>query len=103
MNLSSNVIDKSNDEYNFVHKLLLTNTQVFRLCKTFVNNSSANIKLSKTLKTGQSGGFLGRSLGPYLKISLPLMKHVLKPLTKTVLNILFRAYNLTMNKQNQTL
>ena len=30
-------------------KLLLTNTQVLKLCKTFANNSSANIKLSKTV------------------------------------------------------
>ena len=28
--------------------LLLTNTQVSKLCKTFSNDSSANIKLSKT-------------------------------------------------------
>ena len=46
----------------------LTNTQVLRLPKDFANGSSANIKLSKTelLKIGQSGGFLGRSLGPLL-------------------------------------
>ena len=41
---SSNVIDDSNNEFNFPHKLLLTNTQVSRLRKTFSNNSSANIK-----------------------------------------------------------
>ena len=44
----SNVIDDSNDENNFPHKLLLTNTQVLKLHKAFANNSSANIKLSKT-------------------------------------------------------
>ena len=32
----------------FSHKLLLTNAQVSKLCKAFVNNSSANLKLSKT-------------------------------------------------------
>ena len=50
------------DETNFLHRLLLTNTQVLRLRKVFANNSSANIKLSKTQlhKIGQSGGFLGR-------------------------------------------
>ena len=60
MNLSSNVIGNSNDETNFSHKLLLTNTQVLRLLKAFANNSSANTKLSKTLlhKMGLSGGFL---------------------------------------------
>ena len=41
---SSNVIDYSNNEFNFPHKLLLTNTQVSKLRKTFSNNSSANIK-----------------------------------------------------------
>ena len=63
---SSNVNGDSNDENNFPHKLLLTNTQVSKLCKAFVNGSSANIKLSKTqlYKMGQSGGFLGMLLGP---------------------------------------
>ena len=32
----------------FLHQLLLTNTQVSNLRKAFANNSSANIKLSKT-------------------------------------------------------
>ena len=36
-------------------------------------------------KTGQSGGFLGRSLEPLLKNGLPLMKNVLKLLPKSVL------------------
>ena len=48
LNLSSNVTGNSNDEYNFQHKLLLAYTQVSRLCKTFANNWSANIKRSKT-------------------------------------------------------
>ena len=43
--------------------MLLTNTQVLRLRKAFVNGSSANIKLT----------------------GLPLMKNVLKPLAKSVL------------------
>ena len=33
----------------------------------------------------QSGGFLGRLLGPLLKTGLPLMKNAIKPLTKSVL------------------
>ena len=33
----------------------------------------------------QSGGFLGRLLGQLLKIGLPLMKSVIKPLAKSVL------------------
>ena len=50
---------------NFQHNLSLTNTQVSRLRKAFTNNSSANIKLSKTQlhETGQSEGFLVGLLG----------------------------------------
>ena len=33
----------------------------------------------------QTGGFLGRLLGPLLKIGLPLMKSVIKPLAESVL------------------
>ena len=33
----------------------------------------------------QSGGFLGRLLGPLLKTGLPLMKSVIKPWAKSVL------------------
>ena len=36
----------------------------------------------------QSGGFLGRSLGPLLKIGLPLIKNGIKPLAKSVLILL---------------
>ena len=59
MKISSNVVTDSNDENNFPHKLLLTNTQVLNLSKAFANNSTANIKLSKTQlhKTGQLGDF----------------------------------------------
>ena len=67
--------------------MLLTNTQVSKLRKAFVNGSSANIKLSKTHlhKIRQSGGFLGKLLGPLLKTGLPLIKNLLKPLAKSVL------------------
>ena len=87
LKLPSNVVGHSNDENNFPHKLLLTNTQVSSLRKAFANGSSANIKLSKTQlhKIGQSGGFLGRLLGPLLKTGLPLMENVLKPLAKSIL------------------
>ena len=60
MKLLSNAIVISDDENNFTQKSLLTNTQVSRIPKAFTNNSSANIKLSKTQlpKIGQSGEFL---------------------------------------------
>ena len=57
------------------------------LRKSFTNNSSTDIKLSKTqlLKMIQSGGFLSRLLGPLVKTGLPLIKNVIKPLTINVL------------------
>ena len=65
----------------------MTNTQVSKLRKAFANNSSVNIKLSKTQlhKKGQSEGFLGRLLGSLLKTVLPLMRNILKPFAKSVL------------------
>ena len=65
LKISLNVVGDSNEENNFPHKLLLTNTQVSKVRKAFANNSSANVKLSKTQlhKIGQSGGFLGSLLG----------------------------------------
>ena len=49
--------------------------------------SSANLKLLKNQlsKVIQSGGFLGKLLGPFLKAGLPLMKNVLQLLPKSVL------------------
>ena len=87
LKLSSNVIFDFNDKNNFPHKLLLTNTHISKLSKAFENSLSANIKLSKTQlhKTEQSGGFLGRHLGPLLKTELPSVGNVPKPLAKSVL------------------
>ena len=75
------------NETNFPHKLLLTNRQVSNLRKAYANHSSTDIKLSKTQlsKMIQSGGFLGRLLGPLLKTGLPLVSNVIKPLVKSVL------------------
>ena len=75
------------NETNFPHKLLLTNRQVLNLHKAFTNHLSTNIELSKThlSKMIQSGGILGRLLGPLLKTGLPLISNVIKPLAKTVL------------------
>ena len=86
LRLSSNIIDDDDDTY-FPHKLLLSNRQVETLPKAFANHSSTDIKLSKTQlsKMIQSGGFLGRLLGPLLKIGLPLTTNVIKPLAKRVL------------------
>ena len=42
LNLSSNLIGNCNDESNFPHNLLITNTQFSRLHKAFASGSSAN-------------------------------------------------------------
>ena len=48
LNLSSNLIESSNDETNFSLKLLLTDTQVSKTCKAFANGSSGKINFPKT-------------------------------------------------------
>ena len=40
------MIDNSNNEVNFPHRLLLTDSQVENLGKGFTNNLSTNMKLS---------------------------------------------------------
>ena len=58
-----------------------------RLREAFANNSLTNIKWSKAQlhKTGQSGVFLGRLLGPLVNNELLLIGNVLKPLAKSFL------------------
>ena len=70
------------NETNFPYNLSLTDRQVATFYKSF-----ANIKLSRTqlCKIIQSDGFLGRLLGPLMKVGLSLMKNVLTPLAKNVL------------------
>ena len=69
------------------HQLFLTNRRIANICKAFANNSSIDIKLSKTQlsKMIQSGGFFGRLLGPLLKSGLLLISNVIKPLAKSLL------------------
>ena len=85
--LSPSMIGDSNDETNFPHELLLTDRQVSSNRKAFANNSSADIKFSKTQlsKMIQSGEFLLKLLDPLLKLGLPLIKNVITPLAKSVL------------------
>ena len=63
MRLSSNMIGNSDDETNFLHKLLLTDKQVANHRKVFANNSSTEI----------------------IKSGLLLMKNVIKALAKSVI------------------
>ena len=73
--LSPNMIGDPNDKTNFPHELLLRSRHVSSIRKAFSNNSSVDIKFSKTQlsKMIQSGGFLGKLLGPLLKsVLIPL-------------------------------
>ena len=67
LRLTSNMIGNSNDETNFPHELLLTNTQIANV---------HDIKLSKTQisKMMQSGEFLVKFLVVLLKTGLALKK-----------------------------
>ena len=67
---------------NLPHELLLTRRQITKLRNAIENNMETDIKLSKAQisKIIQSGGFLGKLLGPLLKTGLPLLKSVMKPL-----------------------
>ena len=87
LRLSSNMVGNSGDNTNFPHELLLTNRQIANLRKAFANHLSTDIKFSKAQlsKNIQSGGFLGKLLGPLLKTGLPLMKTVIKSLAKIIL------------------
>ena len=63
------------------HELLLTTRQTTKLRNTIKNNMSTDIKLSKAQisKIIQSGGFLGKLLGPLLK-TRSVIKSVIKSL-----------------------
>ena len=81
------MIGDSNDKTNFPLELLLTDRQISSIRQAFANNSSVDTKFSKTQlsKMIQSGGFLGKLLGPLLKTGLPLIKNVITKLAKSVL------------------
>ena len=60
---------------NLPHEILITARQTTKLRNTFKSNMSTDIKLSETqVNLIQSGGFLGKLLGPLLKTGLPLIK-----------------------------
>ena len=74
------------DGNDLPYDLLLTTRQKTKLRNAFNNNTSTDIKLSKTqiTKIIQSGGFLGALLsklaGPLMKVAVPLVKNVLPAL-----------------------
>ena len=50
-------------------------------------------------KIWQSGGFLGRFIGPLLKTALPLAGNVLKPLAKSALIVLASTTDASIHKK----
>ena len=91
LNLSSDAVGHLNDEINFSHKLLLTDTQVSRLHKSFAKGLSANRKFSKTQlsKMIQSG-----SSNPF-----PVMSFLFNPIETLRKNKLNRGLRTNTNKQ----
>ena len=91
-NLSSNLIWSSNDETNFLHKLLLTNTQVSKIRKAFANGSSANIKFSKTWlsKILKWGGALS---------DITIFGNMLSSVAKKRTDIVWNLGNIFLDKQ----
>ena len=87
---------------NVPHKLLLTTRQITKLRNPIENNMATYIKLSKAQisKIIQSGGFLGKLLGPLLKTRLPLLKSVIKPLGLLVLTASSSAIDACVQKKN---
>ena len=75
------------NENNLPHELSLTTRQKTKIRNTFNNNMSTDLNFSKAQinKIIQSGRFLSKLLGPLLKTGLPLIKNVIKPLTKSFL------------------
>ena len=65
---------------SFQDKLLLTDTQVSKICKAFANGSSANIKFSKTQssKIVQLGRFIYKALDPFLNPDKMIEKNIKK-------------------------
>ena len=95
----SNMIGNSDDETNFLDKLLLTNRQVANLRKAFTNHTSTDIKLSKAQLTKMQKGGFSRFLSPLLKSGLPLLKSVIKPLGMVGLTAAALVTDVAINKK----
>ena len=73
---------KNFNKEDLLHELLLTTRQATKLRNAINNNMTTDTKLIKEQikKIIQSGGFLGKLLGPSLKTGFPLLKSVVKTL-----------------------
>ena len=69
------IASKNFNKRELPHELFLTQEQTIKLRIPMNNNISTDIKLSKAQikKTITEGGFLGKLLGPLLKIATPLV------------------------------
>ena len=86
---------------NLPHELLLTTRQITKLRNNIENNLQSDIKLSKAQisKVIQSGGFLGKLLGPLLKTGLPLLKSIIKSLGLLGLTVASSAIDAGVQKK----
>ena len=86
---------------NLPHELLLTTRQTTKLRNAIKNNLQTDIKLSKAQisKNNSVWGFLGKILGPLLKIGLPLLKSVIKPLGLLALKAASLAIDVGVQKK----
>ena len=89
------------NENSLPHELLLTTRQITKLRNAIANNMSTDIKLRKAQisKIIQSGGFLGKILGPLLKTGSPILKSVIKPLGLLGLTVVSSAINAGVHKK----
>ena len=86
---------------NLPDESLLTTRQTTKLKNAIENNMSTDIKLPKAQisKIIQSGGFLGKLIGPLLKTELSLSKSVTKPLGLLGLTAASSAINAGVQKR----
>ena len=100
LNLSSNLIENSNDETNFPHKLLSTNAEVSKIFTAFANGSSAIIKFSKTQlsKIVQLGGFL---IGPPNIFGPPIIPEITSLVNPIINSVVKELKNTGTKKLNK--
>ena len=94
---------KNFNKEDLPHELLLTTRLTTKLSNAINNNMSNDIKLSKVQikEIIQSGGFLGKLLGPLLKTGLPLLQSVVKPLGLLGLTAASSAIDAGIKKKNK--
>ena len=79
--VTSKIGVKNFNKKDLPHVSFLTTRQTTKVGNPINNNMSTDIKLSEAQikKIIQSGGFLGKLIGPLLKTGLSLLKSVVKP------------------------